>query len=117
MGNKPSHGNQDSGAELAGEQCRAPCRVKLIVPARMIKESLLKDFANKSEFSDWFNREESAPSTKVIKKPNPRNLELEENLVGLEARLTLYVIPYVYAQFTLTERLTDYEKNGINGKP
>ncbi|KAE9375498.1 hypothetical protein N431DRAFT_454132 [Stipitochalara longipes BDJ] len=73
IGKKPSHGNQDNGAELA---------------ARMIKESLLKDFANKSEFSDWFNREESAPPpTKVIKKPNPRNIELEENLVGLEARL------------------------------
>jgi kinetochore protein Mis13/DSN1 len=58
----------------------------------MIKESLLKDFANKSEFSDWFNREESAPPpTKVIKKPNPRNIELEENLVGLEARLKLFV--------------------------
>jgi kinetochore protein Mis13/DSN1 len=58
----------------------------------MIKESLLKDFANKSEFSDWFNPEESAPPpTKVIKKPNPRNIELEENLVGLEARLKLYV--------------------------
>jgi kinetochore protein Mis13/DSN1 len=55
----------------------------------MIKESLLKDFANKSEFSDWFNREESAPPAKVIKKPNPRNIELEENLVGLEARLKL----------------------------
>ncbi|KAN0112897.1 Mis12-Mtw1 protein family domain containing protein [Hyaloscypha variabilis] len=74
MGEKPSHGNQDNGAELA---------------ARMIKESLLKDFANKSEFSDWFNREESAPPAKVIKKPNPRNIELEENLVGLEARLKL----------------------------
>lgn len=58
----------------------------------MIKESLLKDFANKSEFSDWFNREDSAlPPTKVIKKTNPRNTELEENLVGLEARLKLYV--------------------------
>jgi kinetochore protein Mis13/DSN1 len=56
----------------------------------MIKESLLKDFANKSEFSDWFSREEPAPPTKVIKKPNPRNIELEENLVGLEARLKLY---------------------------
>lgn len=75
MGEKPSHGNEDNTAELS---------------ARMIKESLLKDFANKSEFSDWFNREESAPPpTKVIKKPNPRNIELEENLVGLEARLKL----------------------------
>lgn len=58
----------------------------------MIKESLLKDFGNKSEFSDWFNREDKLPPpTKVIKKPNPRNIELEENLVGLEARLKLYV--------------------------
>lgn len=55
----------------------------------MIKETLLKDFANKSEFSDWFNREESVPQAKVIKTPNPRNTELEENLIGLEARLKL----------------------------
>lgn len=74
MGEKPAHGDADNGAELA---------------ARMIKETLLKDFANKSEFSDWFNREETAPPAKVIKKPNPRNIELEENLVGLEARLKL----------------------------
>jgi len=91
LGEKPSHGNQDNGAELAGEQCKPHCRTKLISAARMIKESLLKDFANKSEFSDWFNRGETAPQTKVIKKPNPRNVELEENLVGLEARLALYV--------------------------
>ncbi|CZR53355.1 uncharacterized protein PAC_03233 [Phialocephala subalpina] len=74
MGEKPAHGDADNGAELA---------------ARMIKETLLKDFANKSEFSDWFNREETAPPAKVIKKLNPRNIELEENLVGLEARLKL----------------------------
>ncbi|KUJ18016.1 uncharacterized protein LY89DRAFT_706624 [Mollisia scopiformis] len=73
MGEKPAHG-ADNGAELA---------------ARMIKETLLKDFANKSEFSDWFNREESVPAAKVIKTPNPRNVELEENLIGLEARLKL----------------------------
>jgi kinetochore protein Mis13/DSN1 len=102
MGEKPSHGNQDSGAELAGEHGKAPCRIKLIFAARMIKESLLKDFANKSEFSDWFNREESAPPTKVVKKPNPRNIELEENLIGLEARLTLYLIQYMNLQFMLT---------------
>lgn len=54
----------------------------------MVQESLLKDFANKSEFSDWFSREERAP-TKIIKTPNPRNIELEENLGGLEARIKL----------------------------
>ncbi|KAK0103959.1 hypothetical protein ONS96_005065 [Cadophora gregata f. sp. sojae] len=73
MGEKPSHGDPNIGAVLA---------------ARMIQESLLKDFANKSEFSDWFNREESAP-TKVVKTPNPRNIELESNLVGLEERIKL----------------------------
>ncbi|KAL2071203.1 hypothetical protein VTL71DRAFT_12438 [Oculimacula yallundae] len=73
MGEKPSHGDPNIGAVLA---------------ARMIQESLLKDFANKSEFSDWFSREESAP-TKIVKTPNPRNIELEENLVGLEERLKL----------------------------
>lgn len=56
----------------------------------MIKESLLKDFANRSEFSDWFSREESVP-TKIIKKPNPRNVEIEENLAGLESRIKRYV--------------------------
>ncbi|KAH7399874.1 Mis12-Mtw1 protein family-domain-containing protein [Cadophora sp. MPI-SDFR-AT-0126] len=73
MGEKPSHGDPNIGAVLA---------------ARMIQESLLKDFANKSEFSDWFNREESAP-TKVVKMPNPRNIELEQNLVGLGERIKL----------------------------
>ena len=55
----------------------------------MIKESLLKDFGNKSEFSDWFNREETAP-TKIVKKPNPRNVEIEDNLAVLEERIKRY---------------------------
>lgn len=60
-------------------------------PARVIKEQLLKDFGSKSEFSDWFNREESVP-TKIIKKPNPRNAELQEKHVELEERISLYVL-------------------------
>ena len=55
----------------------------------MIQESLLKDFANKSEFSDWFSREDSAPK-KVIKKPNPRNIEFEEKIAELEPRIQRY---------------------------
>lgn len=54
--------------------------------ARHVKESLLNDFANKSEYSDWFNRQEAEPA-KIVKKPNPRNLELECNIVAVEARL------------------------------
>ncbi|TVY19693.1 Kinetochore protein mis13 [Lachnellula arida] len=73
LGEKPAHGEANNLAEQA---------------ARTIKEGLLKDFANRSEFSDWFTREESAPR-KVIKVPNPRNIELEENLVGLEARIKI----------------------------
>ncbi|KAH8599178.1 Mis12-Mtw1 protein family-domain-containing protein [Bisporella sp. PMI_857] len=72
LGEKPSHGDPDSAASLA---------------ARVIKESLLKDFANKSEFSDWFSREELAIPTKIVKTPNPRNIEIEENLAGLEFRI------------------------------
>jgi len=95
LGDKPSHGNIDrteQQASLAGEH-EIPLAegVQLTKSARVIKESLLKDFQNKSEFSDWFNREESAPvPTKVVKKPNPRNVEIEENLEGLEARVKRY---------------------------
>ncbi|KIN05773.1 hypothetical protein OIDMADRAFT_112078 [Oidiodendron maius Zn] len=71
LGDKPLHGDPDSAAHLA---------------ARVIKESLLRDFGSKSEFSDWFSREESVP-TKIIKKPNPRNVDIEENLARLEARI------------------------------
>jgi kinetochore protein Mis13/DSN1 len=81
-------GDPDSSVKHAGKNCGQFLRAKLIAAARMITEALLKDFSNKSEFSDWFNREESRP-TKVIKKPNPRNVELEENLIGLEARIKL----------------------------
>jgi kinetochore protein Mis13/DSN1 len=91
LGDKPSHGDPDSAAHLAGERCSFLKEInRLTSAARVIKESLLKDFAHKSEFSDWFSREESAP-TKIIKKPNPRNIEIEENLAGLEARIKRYV--------------------------
>jgi len=88
LGEKPSHGDPDSAAALAGKARHSPdLNLILIITARVIKESLLKDFANKSQFSDWFSREESAVPKKIIKKPNPRNVEIEENLAGLEARI------------------------------
>jgi kinetochore protein Mis13/DSN1 len=88
MGEKPAHGDPDSSVKHAGKNCGQLLSAQLIFAARMITEALLKDFSNKSEFSDWFNREDSRP-TKVVKKPNPRNIELEENLVELEARIKL----------------------------
>ncbi|KAB8290159.1 hypothetical protein EYC80_011028 [Monilinia laxa] len=71
---KPAHGDPDSGAKLA---------------ARAISEALLKDFGTNSTFSNWFDREEKEPTriTKVVKKPNPKNIEAEENIQALEARV------------------------------
>ncbi|POS88012.1 hypothetical protein EPUL_000387 [Erysiphe pulchra] len=73
IGRKFASGSSNSAAELA---------------ARHVKQALLNDFANKSEYSDWFNREEVEP-TKIVKKQNPRNLELEGNIVAVEARLKI----------------------------
>ncbi|QSZ33088.1 hypothetical protein DSL72_002673 [Monilinia vaccinii-corymbosi] len=71
---KPAHGDPDSGAKLA---------------ARAISEALLKDFGTNSTFSNWFDRVEIQPAriTKVVKKPNPKNIEAEENIQALEARV------------------------------
>ena len=97
LGDKPSHGDPDSAAALAGEKpLYILSGVKLTIAARVIKESLLKDFGNKSEFSDWFNREETAP-TKIVKKPNPRNVEIEDNLAGLEERIKRYSSPKTHS--------------------
>ncbi|KAH8808084.1 Mis12-Mtw1 protein family-domain-containing protein [Xylogone sp. PMI_703] len=71
LGPKTSHGDVDAGA---------------ISAARYLQEALLKDFANKSEFSDWFNREESAPK-RIVKTPNPRNIEFEAKIAELEPRI------------------------------
>ena len=51
--------------------------------ARAIQDQLLKDFGSKSEFSDWFSRDD-APKAPVVLKPNPRNTELDEKLAQLE---------------------------------
>ncbi|KAK5017476.1 hypothetical protein LTR60_001921 [Cryomyces antarcticus] len=55
-----------------------------ILAARVIQEELLKEFANKSAMSDWFNREETAPAV-IVKKPNPRNIQNAAKLEELEA--------------------------------
>jgi len=59
--------------------------------ARAIQDQLLKDFASKSEFSDWFAREEVERPPPIV-KPNPRNLEHDEKIAELEARLQRYVL-------------------------
>lgn len=57
--------------------------------ARAIQDQLLKDFQNKSEFSNWFDREESAPAA-VAKQPNPRNIEHEQKIQQLEEKIKRY---------------------------
>ncbi|RFU74408.1 hypothetical protein TARUN_7838 [Trichoderma arundinaceum] len=58
-----------------------------ILGARAIQDQLLKDFASRSEFSDWFNREDNVPKAPVVLKPNPRNIELDEKLATLETKI------------------------------
>jgi kinetochore protein Mis13/DSN1 len=58
-----------------------------ILGARAIQDQLLKDFTARSEFSDWFSRDDSVPKAPVILKPNPRNIELDEKLSQLEINI------------------------------
>lgn len=57
----------------------------------MIQEELLQDFANKSELSDWFSREDAAPPTVIVKKPNPKNVQNTEKIKELEEHILRYV--------------------------
>ncbi|ORY65425.1 Mis12-Mtw1 protein family-domain-containing protein [Pseudomassariella vexata] len=57
-----------------------------VLGARAIQDQLLKDFQSKSEFSDWFSRED-VPRPPAIEKPNPRNMEHEARIAELEDRI------------------------------
>lgn len=65
--------------------------------ARAIQDQLLKDFSARSEFSDWFAREEvpQVPRPPAIVKPNPRNIEHDEQIVTLEERIKRYQLQYL----------------------
>ncbi|KAM6528540.1 hypothetical protein FALCPG4_009513 [Fusarium falciforme] len=69
---KPPHGTPNSNA---------------ILGARAIQDQLLKDFTSRSEFSDWFSRDEDVPKAPVVLKPNPKNIELDEKLAQLEINI------------------------------
>ncbi|KAK2469689.1 hypothetical protein H9L39_18504 [Fusarium oxysporum f. sp. albedinis] len=58
-----------------------------ILGARAIQDQLLKGFAARSEFSDWFSREDDAPKVPVVLRPNPRNMEFDEKLAQLEINI------------------------------
>ncbi|TDZ27374.1 Kinetochore protein mis13 [Colletotrichum spinosum] len=71
LSEKPPHGKTDTNTVLG---------------ARYIQEQLLKDFSSKSEFSDWFSREEG-PRAPVVYKPNPRNIEHQQKIEQLEEKV------------------------------
>ncbi|KPA37060.1 hypothetical protein FLAG1_10147 [Fusarium langsethiae] len=72
LARKPPHGTPNSNA---------------ILGARAIQDQLLKDFAARSEFSDWFSREHDAPKAPVVLRSNPQNVELDGKLAKLEANI------------------------------
>ncbi|KAL2757894.1 hypothetical protein ACRALDRAFT_2098923 [Sodiomyces alcalophilus JCM 7366] len=63
----------------------------MINGARAIQESLLKDFASKSECWNWFSRDEAAsqaPAKPPVRvEPNPRNLEHQAKIEQLEHKV------------------------------
>ncbi|KAJ4417238.1 hypothetical protein N0V82_006271 [Gnomoniopsis sp. IMI 355080] len=63
-----------------------------VLGARAIQDYLLKDFGVKSEFSDWFSREDepsssARPTRPVVIQPNPINVEHDRKIASLEARI------------------------------
>ncbi|KAL4954334.1 Mis12-Mtw1 protein family-domain-containing protein [Aspergillus filifer] len=71
-------GDKPSGSRSGDESAR--------LAARVIQEELLKDFANNSELSNWFNREDTAP-TVVVKKANPKNVQNQDKIKELEEQI------------------------------
>lgn len=60
--------------------------------ARVIQEELLKDFANRSEMSDWFGREdEQKPEETLPLRPNLKNVQNEKKIGELEAQIKRYI--------------------------
>ncbi|MCJ1474416.1 hypothetical protein MMC13_003074 [Lambiella insularis] len=72
LGEKPSFASEDNHARLA---------------AREIQQQLLKDFSTRSEMSDWFNREDTAPCPQPP-KPNPKNIANLAKIRELEQQIT-----------------------------
>ncbi|KAL1837561.1 hypothetical protein VTJ49DRAFT_3642 [Mycothermus thermophilus] len=73
LAKKPPHGTNGSSA---------------ILGARAIQDQLLKDFGQRSEFSDWFVREDApAPPVPVVLQPNPRNVHYDAQIAELEAKI------------------------------
>jgi len=66
------------------------CNVAItdIGTARVIQEELAQDLITNGSLSDWFSRDESAPSQIPLrKKPNPRNVANAAKAEELEREL------------------------------
>jgi kinetochore protein Mis13/DSN1 len=80
----------DQSARLAGEHGSAffECSLLTASTARVIQEELLKDFANRSEMSDWFGREDmQKPEVPLPVRPNPKNEQNATKIAELEAQI------------------------------
>lgn len=91
LGANPEFGDPEKAIKHAGKTCSISFMGDAdIFIAKLLRESLKSDFANKSEMSNWFDREASASArVKVIKTPHPRNIELQEKVAGFEERIKL----------------------------
>ncbi|RMD40188.1 hypothetical protein DV735_g4930, partial [Chaetothyriales sp. CBS 134920] len=67
-----------------------------IATARVIEEELLKDLSNRSELSNWFEREDVPPestrvqneeATVIPERPNPKNEQNAAKIVELEGQI------------------------------
>jgi kinetochore protein Mis13/DSN1 len=81
---------EDQSARLAGERKFESLLLQCADTwaARVIQEELLRDFANRSEMSDWFGREEEAkPEESLPVRPNPKNEHNTKKIEELEAQI------------------------------
>lgn len=72
--------------------------------ARRIEEELVKDFANRSEMSDWFGREDmQKPERPLPLRPNPKNKQNASKIEELEAQIKKYIRPYAVDQAAVAD--------------
>lgn len=96
---KPQHGSANANVVNGGKSCLGKLTSKflsqLTFTARAIQDQLLKEFANRSECSDWFSRDDEEPQRKapVVLEENPRNKEHREKIEQLEAKVKRFLYP------------------------
>ena len=89
LAEKPPHGTPNSNAILGGmwDICGLGDADADIGAARAIQDQLLKDFASRSDFSDWFSRDDDPEKVPSLLQPNPKNIELDSKMANLEQKI------------------------------